>query len=106
VPDRAVACPTDIRAWKGGVERLELLEAGDVRRLFFEPKEQVRQSPADAVDIEGGDLDWLLSAGEEGLQHAFDEMDIDRLHDVRIEAGLSRQGAMLVLAVSGHRDDA
>jgi hypothetical protein len=57
MPDRAVARSANVAARKSRVERLELLEAGDIRRLFLEPEEQVRQAPADAVDVEGRELD-------------------------------------------------
>ena len=47
-----------------------------------------------------------LSTGEKRAQHAFDEMNIDRLHYVGIEARLSRQGSMLLFAVARDRHDA
>src|SRR2546423_15228163 len=46
------------------VERLELLEAGDVWRLFFEPKEKVRQPPADSGDIERREPDGSFQPGK------------------------------------------
>ena len=46
----------DLPVGKPLVERLEFLQAGDVRLLAFEPSQQVRQARLDAVDVEGGDL--------------------------------------------------
>ena len=42
---------------EGAVERLELLQAGDVGCFFLEPEEEMRQAPADAIDVEGRELD-------------------------------------------------
>ena len=57
MPDHAVARLAQLGGRKRGVERLELLQAGDVRRLALEPQEQMREPLAYAVDVEGRELD-------------------------------------------------
>lgn len=56
-PARAIARALDLLARKAFVGRLELLQAGDIGAFALEPLQQVRQPRADAVDVEGGDLE-------------------------------------------------
>src|SRR6185503_7036183 len=47
---------------KGAIFGLELLQAGDIRRGFIQPSEEVRQTLVDVVDVEGGDFHTQRSA--------------------------------------------
>jgi hypothetical protein len=57
MPDRTVARLAQLRGRKRAVERLQLLQAGDIRRLALEPQEQMREPLAYAVDVEGREFD-------------------------------------------------
>ena len=57
VPDRVVARGADVEDREPLAHGLEFLQAGDVGLLALEPAEQVWQPGADAVHVEGGDLE-------------------------------------------------
>ena len=57
MPDRAVTRLGEFLDRESAVERLELLQAGDVGRLALEPQEEVREPLPYAVDVEGRELD-------------------------------------------------
>jgi hypothetical protein len=57
VPDRAVARLFDLGDRECGIGGLEFLQAGDVRLLLLQPRQQRGQARADAVDVEGGEFD-------------------------------------------------
>jgi len=59
LPDRAVARPFDLGNRECGIGRLEFLQAGNVRLLLLQPRQQRGQARADAVDVEGGEFDGM-----------------------------------------------
>src|ERR1051326_4882449 len=56
MPDGPVTRCAESDRWKSVVRRFELLQANDIRRLPFQPFEQVAQARADPIDIERGDF--------------------------------------------------
>jgi hypothetical protein len=55
MPDGVIAGRLQLRLRKPLLRRFELLQAGDVRLLFFEPLQECRKPAGDAVDVVGGD---------------------------------------------------
>src|SRR5690606_3225316 len=69
MPDRAIARRLDLRRRERLVPRLQLLQRDHVRLLALQPQQQVRQPRADAVDVEGGQLQYAwLAAGHGRLR--------------------------------------
>jgi hypothetical protein len=56
LPDGAVPGIAEGARRKGSLRGLELLQADHVRARLRQPREQVRQSAIDVVDVEGGNL--------------------------------------------------
>src|SRR5205085_5461290 len=56
LPQRVVPGGADLVGREAFVQRLEFLQAGDVRLLALQPAKQVREARLDAIDVEGRDL--------------------------------------------------
>src|SRR5271155_6158777 len=71
MPDWRVAGFADRRFRKFILGRLQFLEARDIRFEFAEPSQKRRQPSADAVDVEGCDLHWMISPRNEWRRTQF-----------------------------------
>src|ERR1700754_777471 len=56
MPDRAIARIAKLGFRKRAIGRLQFLQTGNIGLLFVEPFDERRQTRADAVDIESGEL--------------------------------------------------